>query len=138
MLVPLVLMAMATMARAFVVMMLMPTFTLRSLMIVAVGHLWPTTITVHFAAKRLLGVLALAATAAAFGTAGTGVSRRSHCAVSRATSATTATAATTTPSTTPATRLAIPVSTVATARSITAAVLTFYASVTRATRQRSR
>lgn len=138
MLVPLVLMAMATMARAFVVMMLMPTFTLRSLMIVAVGHLWPTTITVHFAAKRLLGVLALAATAAAFGTAGTGVSRRSHCAVSRATSATAATAATTTPSTTPATRLAIPVSTVATARSITAAVLTFYASVTRATRQRSR
>ena len=129
MLVPLVLMAMATMARAFVVMMLTPTFTLCSLIIVAVGHLWPTTITVHLAAKRLLGVLALAATAA-FGTA---VSRRSHSAFPRA-ATTTATAATTTPSTTPATRLAIPVSTVATARSITATVLTFYASITRATR----
>jgi hypothetical protein len=117
------------MARAFVVMMLTPTFTLRSLMIVAVGHLWPTTITVHLAAKRLLGVLALAATAAAFGTA---VSRRSHSAFPRA--ATTTTAATTTPSTTPATRLAISVSTVVTARSITATVLTFYASITRATR----
>jgi len=54
------------MARAFVVMMLMPTFTLRGLMIVPVGHLRPTTITVHLAAKRLLGVLALAA---ALGTA---------------------------------------------------------------------
>ena len=37
MLVPLVLLAMATMARAFVVMMLMPAFTLRGLMIVPVG-----------------------------------------------------------------------------------------------------
>jgi hypothetical protein len=51
MLVPLVLMAMATMAPAFVVMMLMPTFTLCSLMIVPVGHLRPTTIAMHFAAK---------------------------------------------------------------------------------------
>ena len=72
-LVSLVLVAVATMARAFVVMLLMPTFTLRSLMIVAVGHLRPTTITVHLAAKRLLGVLALAAATAAFGTAGTAV-----------------------------------------------------------------
>jgi len=47
MLVPLVLMAMAAMARAFVVMMLMPTFTLLSLMIVPVGQLRPTTITVN-------------------------------------------------------------------------------------------
>jgi hypothetical protein len=51
MLVPLVLMAIATMARAFVVMMLMPTFTLRSLMIVPVGHLRPTAIAMHLAAK---------------------------------------------------------------------------------------
>ena len=122
MLVPLVLI------HAFVVMMLMPTFTLRSLMIVAVGHLRPTTITVHFAAKRLLGVLALATAL------GTAVSRRSHGAISRATTA--ATASTTTPSTASATRLAGAVSTVATARSITATILTFYASITRATRQR--
>jgi hypothetical protein len=141
MLVPLVLMARATLARAFVVMMLMRTFTLRSLMIVPVGHLRPTPITMHLAAKRLLGVLALAATttAAAFGTA---VSRRSHGAVSRATATATATASTTTPSAAPATRLAIPVSTIATARRpITATIrslLTFYASITRATRQRRR
>ena len=66
-------MTMAAMARAFVVMLLMPTFTLRSVIIVPVGQLRPTTITVHLAAKRLLGVLALAATTAAFGTAGTAV-----------------------------------------------------------------
>ena len=69
-LVPLVLVAMATMASAFVVMMLMPTFTRRSLMIVPVGHLRPTAIAMHLATKRLLGVLAFAATAtAAFGAA---------------------------------------------------------------------
>ena len=51
MLVLLVLMAMATMVRAPVCMMLMPTFTLRSLMIVPVGHLRPTAIAMHLAAK---------------------------------------------------------------------------------------
>jgi hypothetical protein len=50
MLVPLVLMAMAALATALVVMMLMPTFTLRGLMIVPVGHR-PTTVTMHLAAK---------------------------------------------------------------------------------------
>jgi hypothetical protein len=62
------------MARAFVVMLLMPTFTLRSAIIVPVSQLRPTTITVHLAAKRLLGVFALAATTAAADTFGTSVS----------------------------------------------------------------
>lgn len=71
MLVALVVMAMATLARALVGMILMPIFTLRGLMIVAVGHR-PTTVTMHLTAKRLLAELSLAAattTAAAFCTA---------------------------------------------------------------------
>jgi hypothetical protein len=64
-LVTLLLMTMATLAAALVVMMLMPTFTRRGLVIVPIGHR-PATVTMDFAAKRRLGVLA----AAALGTAG--------------------------------------------------------------------
>ncbi len=49
--VPLMLMAVAALAQAFLVMMFMSTFTTRELMIVAVGHLRTTAITVHLAAE---------------------------------------------------------------------------------------
>lgn len=111
-------------------MMLVPTLTLR--VIVSVNHLLAATITLPFTAKRRLRVLTLSAAAL-----GTTFTRRSHGAFSRATAAATPA---TTPSATPATRLAIPISALATARSITATIrtlLTFYASIIRGTRQRS-
>jgi hypothetical protein len=42
---------MAVVALATVVMMLVITLSVRGLMIVTVGHLWPTAITVHFTAE---------------------------------------------------------------------------------------
>jgi hypothetical protein len=129
---------------ALVRMMLMPTFAVLVLMIVAVGQWLASAITLCLAAEWRLWVLALfpagdsfasrSVAATAFSTAA--ISWRTHSAISRAT--TTATATATTPSAASATRLSGTISAVSTGGTITATALTFYASVARATGQRER